>query len=1108
MTRGSLRGIWAAAAAGLLAVFAAAANQSITSVVRDSAGGVIPGVTLILTHIDTGMFRQSSTDENGNYTFQDIRPGLYELKASLEGFQPVKVTGIRVEIGDNESIPLILSVSQLTAEVEVHAGALQVETSTSQLDAVVDNRQITDLPLNGRDPLDLVYLTPGIVTDVAGPSANGSRGRGTNYMLDGLDNNNTVSYGYRAVTYADSVAEFRVITSNPSAEYGRAGGAIVEVITRSGTNRFHGNAYEFHRGDALDAKTWRENYYGQDKGEYRRDQFGGSFGGPIVKDKLFFFVNTEFIRMSHEVMSTAYVPLQSYRDTVTNPEIARIFQTYYPLPNNDSEAWVPEVAGDYSWPSPTSDYENQLTAKIDFNPSQDHVFSVRYYYDGSGNNDSEVLPGTDLGRCPSSGRTQSVAMDWTWIPSPTIVNNLKVGQNRMVYGYRRLETNAVDLLFQGWATDMNIYFTDFGGPYGSGNSWNNAGTFEVKDTLTWNKGTHTIKFGLDIRAMQDNGETGIDVYPFIGFDQYYGFAGPDTAANIATGTADYCYQGIYSNGREFIPDQTDHRGWREKEYDFFIQDDWKIRPNFTLNAGLRYEWKPSPSEANDYLSNIPPDGLANGYHLPNMNNFFDPANFIDGDWTSYIESLYYGGTGNGNWQGTGTDIYIDSDGQDVYQAPKTNWAPRLGFSWDPFGDGKTAVRGGYGISYDRMFDQLLTWNTSQIPFAIFGFYPAVEPGYSGIWPDVAYFGHGSPVPSFSLHPPPNSNYESVYYNYDWKQPYIQTWSVSIQRELWPGDILHVAYAGSAGVHMLVRANPNQMFHPTAEFIADLEAIGYSTSSVPWFVRYAMAQNTQFSRIHLIDTSAHSTYHSLQLSYSHRYRAGLQFTANYTWAKALDDNSEVVYGSGGYSAFYADWYNKRYDRGYAAFDVRHVCNATVIYQLPIGPNHRWLGTSKGVLAALAGGWQVNTIFQANSGAPLDYKVPRDTLGTGYTNSRGPARPDVACYTVTTYQNQVGPTAANFVNYRTSINLAHPQGNYYRGYFRAPGFWNIDFSLFKEFRLPWFSAEGAKLQFRAEAFNLLNHTNWGTPSTTLGSAQLGKTYYARFNREIQLGIKFIF
>jgi hypothetical protein len=1094
----------------LSAVCVWAAGEAIEGVVKDNTGGVIPGVTMVLTSVDTGAARQALTDDSGFFVFSNIRPGNYELKAELEGFQPVKVTGVKVAIGDQLSYPITMTVSELTTEVEVRAEVEQVETTTSALDTVIDEKRIVDLPLNGRNPLNLVYLAPGVTSSTAGPSANGSRGRGTNYQLDGIDNNDTAVYGNVVETNVDATAEFRVITSNPSAEYGRAGGAIIDVISKSGTNEFHGNAYIFSRAENLDASTYANNLSGLEKGEFKRNQFGGSIGGPIIKDKLFFFFNCEFYRLRNVASPSALVPTQAFRDTITNPYMAQIFQEYYPLPT-DPGGTVPGMNGYVYFAGNEASNSEQYTTKVDYMMSEAHSLSVRYYANPSNYQDPRVLPTTDMGRFPSGGRTQSVAIDWTWIISPTFVNNFKVGYNRVAYGWFRPETNSTDLVFGDFATGSQSYFTDFGGPWGYGDQWRNTSTTEFKDTVTWTKNTHSIKFGLDFRYMADNAETNFYVIPALFFDQYYGYApSGDTLTNIAGGFTDYSYQGAYSNGAEFEAGMTDHRGWREREYDMFIQDDWKILPNLTLNVGLRYEWKPTAYEANNLLSNVGSDVVGQGYHLPNQYDFFDPANWSTGNWQDW----WYDG-GSANWVGTGSDIFLTSDNKKIYEAPKWNFAPRIGMSWDPFGDGKTALRAGWGMSYDRLFDNLLTWNASQLPFGVAGVYPTGGGGYDGILPNgAAYFGHGTPLPDVELHLPAESYYTMVVYNTDWKQPYIQTWNVSVQREIIPGHILTVAYAGSAGAHLLGRQQFNSMYNPTPELIQGISDNFGTTASVPSAVRYGLVQNSQWYQLHYIDPYVHSNYNALQLTFSRRFSQGLQVSVNYTWAKAFDNNSESVYTEGGSSPFSSNPWNSSWDRGYSAYDVRHNFNTSFIYELPFGPG-KWLGgDTSGALGQLIGGWQINGIVYANTGYPLDYKVARDTLGTFYTNARGPARPWTASTVITTGPyaggngQVVGPTAANFRFSTADVNLFNPTGDYYRGFFRGPGYWDIDFSLFKEFKLPWITSEGSKLQLRLEAFNLFNHTNYTNPSITLTSALLGVTRGANANRQIQLGAKFIF
>ncbi len=1066
---------------------------------KDNTGGVIPGVTVILTSTDTGATRQALSDDNGYYIFTNLRIGNYEIRAELDGFQPVRITGIKLSAGEVLNFPLVMTASDVTTAVELRAKVGQVEMSTSQLDTVIDEKRILDLPLNGRDPLDLIYLTPGVVRGQTGyPSASGGRERGNNYQIDGIDNNYTQTIGYTVDINVDATSEFLVVTSNPSAEYGRADGAIIDVVTKSGTNEFHGAVFYFLRSENFDAKTWAQNRNDLEKGDFKRHQYGASIGGPIVKDKVFFFFNTEILDYRASATSAGITPYADWVDTVTNAEIAQIFQAYYPAPNGDVN--IDGVSGYYYWAQSDPFDTEQYTAKVDYNFNEAHSFSFRWIYNHGVDPALNSLPTFQDDR-PWNGKQQQWGADWTWIVSPAIVNSFKLGYSRGNNSWVR-ENREMDLNFGGNLMDPTRYFTDFGGPSGYGSEYTILNTYQLKDTVTWTLGAHALKFGVDLRWNQSNGGSGFNMVPAVFFDGYY--YGGDTLANIAAGTADYVNHGVYSDGNEFSTATSDWRGWRQKEWDFFIQDDWKVLQNLTLNLGLRWEYKPALFEVNNMAANVM-DPCIQGYHIVNQNDFFDPANWVDGEWWNLVPS---------QWVGTGADIFIagPDTGNDLYEASTSNWAPRLGFSWDPFGDGKTAIRGGYGISFDRMLFDLITWNTSQLPFSVANFLPAAPGGaFDGVYPGgIAWYGNGYDLPDVELSLAPETFYNMTLYNPDFKTPYIQTWNLSAQREIWPGNILNLAYAGSAGVHLLVRNNPNQMFYPSEETIQGLADNGFATTSVPWWIRNYSVQNSQFLRVNNVDTCGHSNYHAFQSSFNHRFQDGLQFTVNYTWSTAFDNSSETVWDLGNSSPFASDYYNLGYDRGYAGFDVRHVFSGNIIYELPFGPG-KWLGgDAEGWLAQLIGGWQVNGIMTANSGYPLDYKVARDTLGTGYTNNRGPCRPNVTTYEFSTdpENNIVGPTAANFSFAASVLNLRNPQGNYYRGKFRGPGYWNADFSLFKDVKLPWFTAEGSKLQLRAEAFNLFNHTNYTNPNTTLTSVNLGRTFSTYSNRQIQFGLKFIF
>ena len=806
-------------------------------------------------------------------------------------------------------------------------------------------------------------------------------------------------------------------------------------------------------------------------------------------------------------------PTQAFRDQITNPAIASIFNTYYPLPNAGNPSVYDETGtvawnGQYAWAEPDKFDSQEYTVKVDYAHSENHSFYGRYFTNIIDSPAVGNLPGTTIGVYQFTGRSHAYAVDWTWLMSPTLVNNVKVGGNTTNYVWDRDDpTGPGDVIFNGgWAASYPLA-TDFGF-FAYGDQSRRTGTFNVKDTVTWTRGNHNIKFGIDFRWIHDNGESNFQLHPALHVRLTISTNGSDNMGrNVMSGLVDSFYQSAYGNGLEYIPGFGDLRGWREREYDFFIQDDWKISPKLMLNVGLRYELKPTPYEVNGILSNVlTSEVVSQGYRIPNNDNFFDEDNWVGGDWTTLTPS---------QWVGPGADIFLDSSSQRIYNAHKSNFAPRFGFSYDPFGDGKTAIRAGYGISFDRLCDNLLSWNSAQMPFGFTAADSAQQTGYDGIYPNgVAYYFNGVTAPPPSLHPGPETWASQVIYNSDLNQAYMQTWNISVQRELWPGNIFTVAYAGSSGTHLLIRNNPNTMPTPSAELIQGLEDNGYvyqGGAYIPWFVRYYSVQNTQWLTLHYVNSDGHSRYDSAQFSFSRRFQDGLQLQLNYTWAKAFDNGSDSIYTDGGHAPFQSNWYNRRYDKGFAAFDVRHNFNASFIYELPFGAG-KWVGgDADGIVNQIIGGWQINGIVYANTGYPLDYKVPIDTLGTGYTNDRGPSRPDVTNTNVTTDGNLVGPTQSNFVWTSATRNQLYPlgyQGGYYKGFFRQPAYWNVDFSLFKDIALPWFTAEGSKLQLRFEAFNLFNHTNFNAPSRTFTSSNMGKTFGAAANRQVQIGVKFIF
>ncbi len=1100
----------------LASAFMCAADQVVEGIVKDAQGGLLPGVSVTLTNVDTGLTRNVLSDENGRYYFTAIRPGNYEIKAELDQFAPFKMTDVKISIGDSLKYDLMLQVAGQTDQITITASAEQVETTSSQLDTVIDSKRVADLPLNGRNPLDLMALAPGVsATGNFGLSANGARGRGNNFQLDGVDNNDNTIGGALVEQNVDATEEFRMVTATPSAEYGRAGGAVIDVVVKSGTNEYHGNVFWFNRQDKFDAASWRENYYDLPKGNYRYNQYGLSVGGPIIKDKLFFFFNTQFLRNRDTASSTAEVPTAEYRALITNPTIAGIFNTYYPLPNSDQAGTSP-ASGIYAWGSANKTNAEQYTLKIDYALSSNHTISGRYFYNPEKDTYSAALPGPDNigGYPPQNLKNKSLAFDWTWIVNPNLVNNVK-----FAYNDRHFDMTVPDALL---AYNLNFTsttsgdvhnFTDFASGLNS-SQYRDNGTYQIKDTMTWNLGSHSLKFGIDFRFSYNNGAANFGEIPVMNFARSY-YSG-NFLSNVASGFVDNLGQTVYSDGVNYEVGLGDYREWRTREYDFFIQDDWKILPNLTLNLGLRYEGKPTPKEAQHMYGNFGSyDAYANGYRMVNSSNFFDPANYTDGyTWADY---LYSWDPSMVNWIGTGATVELDKK---IYKDHWSNWAPRIGFSWDPWGNGKTAVRGGYGISFDRMFDNLLIWTTSNSPYAYSTTLRGRNNGGTGIFPDgVNWYGHGTPLPVVSLKPEVNEFQEfPTIFDDDLQQPYISTWNFGIQRELWPGNILEVTYVGSKGTHLLTRCDPIQVQLSQA-FKDEAESYGlYNFGALNYeqlYLDYLVTNNTQFNDINYMDAHGWSGYNALQVSFSHRYQDGLQFQINYTYGKSFDNASETVISGNtqGQTVYSKDFYDMGYDKGFSLFDVRHNFNASFIWELPFGPG-KWVGgKTEGIVAQLIGGWQVNGIITANSGAPLDYTVLYDAIGSGIAG-----RPDVRSMTFSTSGNLVGPTQANFVwTGNSSVDIPyygfnHPKGDYYRGTFRGPRFWNVDMSLFKEIKLPWFTSEGSKLQLRLEAFNLFNTVNYTNPNRSLrystGVNAMGYTYNAYSNREIQLGVKFIF
>lgn len=1003
-------------------VYGQGANSAIFGTITDETGGLLAGVTITVKNLDTGIARVATTDDSGLYRVPGLSPGQYEVKAELSGFTTGIRTGIILTVGRESVVNLTLKVGEITERVEVTGDAPMVETRSGALSGLVTEKQIIDLPLNGRDYLQLALLEPGVVTPFnagANPftaggqigrlTANGVRASSNNFMLDATDINdaifNQTPGGTKGITLGvEAIREFQILTANYSAEFGRSAGASINAVTKSGTNEFHGSLFEFHRNSALDAR----NFFDLPRQEakrgglpeippFRRNQFGGSFGGPIIKDKTFFFLTYEGLRERLGVTSVASVPnAQARRGILPDPEnpgrsiTVNVdpkvvpFLNFYPLPNGrDFGDGTALWSGSATQPSD----ENMFVVRIDHSFSDKDSIFARYLFDDS----FSVVP---FGSSPVPGfpfkldhRNQYLTIQEKKIIRPNLLNEFRFAYNRTQESIPVPPVASPELstsLLPG-PRPLGQISTRGLSPIGNQIILPIAAVlnlFEYADSLVYSKGRHSIKAGLDFKRMQAN-----DLFDALVNGQ---FVFPNLQSFLTN--QPFVYVGV-------LPGSSSDRAFRQTFYDLYFQDDIQLSQGFTLNLGLRFEYQTLPSEANGKLVNL---------------------RDVENDATTTLG--------------------------EIFKNPTPSWAPRFGFAWDPWKNGKTSIRGGFGLFYDFIWENLYGNTRFLPPFFV----------------STLIIGPSFPRPVAGTFIPINPLIFPI--QFDIERPYTMQFNLSIQREILPDTVVNARYVGSRGIHLFHQPNANA----ARPVIRD---------SKKFFPEGLAPRNPNFGPIFIQRPDAQSFYNSFQLSVNRRFSGGLQFQAAYTLAKSIDDAS---------APFFSDFANNpspnmdpddtKLDRGLSAFDVRHNFVLNYIYDLPFGPGKRFGANLNGFIGKLIGGWQFSGIVQFAAGNPF-------TILVGFNRSR-----NLTPATSLTDRPNLRPGRSNnptkgfrrpekwFDPTAFELQPAGFFGNLGRNTVIGPGFNNFDFSLTKNNRVN----EDINLQFRVEFFNIFNHPNFSTPN----------------------------
>lgn len=1068
---------------------------TITGTVKDSSGAVIPGVSVVVRNIGTNAATNVVSDDRGVYAAQRLPIGNYEVAAELDGFKRFLRANLELHVAERMRVDVTLQAGDLKEVVEVTGSAPIVQTESSEVSTLINNRQVLQMPLNGRNVISLVAMQPGVSSNL--PSTlfvglaslqsvfvNGNRASQNNWMIDGADNNDAGS-NLALINYVnvDAVGEVKILRSNYNAEFGRSGGGQVNVVTKSGTNQFRGSAYEFYRNDKFDAINFFStiDYDGdgkRDPAPLKYHNFGATLGGPIVKDKVFFFYGEELRRITSVrgggVQNTRVPTLRQragdfseFTVTIKDPltglafpgnvipadrisPLAKGLLNRFPSPNAD-----PNVLGgnrNFSVGTPQKRNFREELARVDYRLSNSHQVYARFINDtipseepfgevfGSFN---AAFPGIANTKTDNPGR--SFVGTWNWIVGPSMLNEFSLNYSKGAI-YSEITGNAkrdvgIPKVFTGGPGDELLPGIGFStGGYGGWNFFgpydNTFGSYRVKDTLTKTVGSHAMKAGflLSWEFKNENAAGGTNG----------SFTFPGTSSSAFTSTGDAFADFLLGNASAYSEanvDITSHL--RYQMYEAFVQDDWKIRPNLTLNLGVRWSYILPPYDTENILNNFVP-------------SLWDPAKaYVIG-----ANNLRVTGTGQGNpLNGIIIAGKTSPYGDRVTESHADTIGPRLGFSWDVFGDGSTAVRGGYGKYFDRTLVGIALQNAFvNPPFVYSAVFNAA--GTAG-GPTLANPAAGAARDNESL--VVNLNAMSP----DFKVPTTHQYSIGVQRQLPFRFTLDLAYVGSQGRNLLWAMDINQSPAGTT---------APSNAGRPY---------RGYGNIMMRSTEATSAYNSLQASLFRRWAQGLQVTFNYTLSKAVTDSSSDR------SDFVQDINNKKAERAVASYDRTHIFSMQYVYELPF-----FRDQSNKLLYNTLGGWQISGTTRYATGLPLTISQSANTANSFGNISR---RPDLI-------GDPEGPkTIAQWFNTAAfALPAANTFGNSPRSVVRGPHQHLTDIGLFKNFAVH----DRIGLQFRWEIFNAFNETNFTGVGTGFGTPTFGRLTAAAEPRLMQFGVKVTF
>jgi len=1105
-----------------VATHAQVTGATLSGTVTDSSGGVIPGAQISVTNTATGIKQEFQADSAGYYTAPNLAPGVYEVKVTAKGFNST-ISTLTLAVGAQQQLNIPMKVGETSQTVEVTGAIQQVELSSSTLTSQVESQTILDLPLNGRDWTSLATLNPGVnlietQVDYA-QSARGNRGFGAqltisgqrttnnNYRLDGVSVNDYANSGPGNVIGAalgvDAIQEFSVLTGGFSAEYGKATGGVVNAVTKSGTNSFHGDVYEFIRNSALDSRDYFSRSANTPLAQLRRNQFGAAAGGPIIKDKTFIFGDYEGFRQAKGITTAVTVPSDTARQGTLHYDPAGPAPKFctVTVPGTCTVTVDPAAAAELAmFPHATTSTvdqgtfihsglqivpENFYTFRVDHKLSATDTLFGTYLFDDTDFTQPDSFNNVLL---KSHTRRQTVVLGESHTFGPTVVNAARFGFSRS-HALNLIPFGAINpaaaLTSLGSTTGQNAPlvaisgFTRNQGGVGAASNYEHAfNNYQFADDAFWTHGTHTLKFGTDIERMQ---------YNYIARVEPGGRWNFSNLAAFLTNNAKYFEAGI--------PSTITPRELRQTLVAGYLQDDWRFRPNLTLNLGLRYEMTTVLHDAQGKITDLV--------------NITDPAPQCGVQFTAAFAPV--------------PGSVCAGVGPYYHNPTLRNFEPRIGFAWDPFHDGKTSVRGGFGI-YDvlPLPGYFLVLQAQAAPFMIFDSVSkasTLKGKFSAGGQDLLT----NPKDPSGVGKLSTSTVESHPH-----RNYVLQWNLNVQRQLSQDMSVSLGYVGSHGVHMLIRGDDGNMVIPART----PEGYLFPTGSAKI--------NPLLGPIRYLYWGSDSFYDGMNLNIDKRMAHGLQFQVAYTWSKSIDDDSSTIAGDTfGNSLNSLYWFAPKSLRGLSDFNVSHSASINVLWALPVPKSFN------GFARSAIEGWQLGGIFKINSGIPTTAIINGDPAGLGnggadqfgipnriagcdpvnhnYIGGAKPSYININCFTLPTLPatSPFASQCANFTGVKTKppdgqVYCANLLGNAGRNTIIGPKLVNLDFSVTRNFPIRRIS-ETFNVQFRTEVFNILNHSNFVAPEPLAG-ASLFQESGARLNngfldnlatqpRDMQFALKII-